>query len=91
MHHKGAFAAFGIPSGAAIPAEENNAVAEVGTFLRRKNSAKLLFYFFRFLAVTQTQTAANADAMGITYHTARCAVEVAQQEIRGFTAHTGDS
>ena len=44
MHDQRTFFAFWIPGGAAIPAEEDDAVAEIGAFLRRQDGPELLFY-----------------------------------------------
>ena len=90
MHDQRTFFAFWIPGGAAIPAEEDDAVAEVGAFLWGQDGAKLFFNLFRFLALAEAKTAADADAVGITDHTSGGAIKVTQQEVGGFAAYAGD-
>ena len=58
-----------VSGGAAITTEKYDPMAEVGTFLRRQNLAKLLLYLFRLLADRKTKPAADTDAMGIADHT----------------------
>ena len=89
VHGQRAFAAFGVPGGTAVPAEEDDAVAEVGAFLRGEDLPQLLFHLFGFLALAQAQSAADADAVGVADDGAGDAVEVAQQEIGGLAAHAG--
>ena len=89
MHGQGALAAFGIAGGAAVPAKEDDAVAEVGAFLRGEDLAQLLFHLFGLLALAQAQTAADSDAVGIADDTAGNTVEITQQKIRCFSTNTG--
>ena len=91
MDRQGAGIALGISCGAAIPAKENDAVAEIGAFLRRQDGAQLLFHLFRLFSVRKTQAAADADAVGIADHASGCTVKVTQQQIRRFSTHTGDA
>ena len=59
-----------VSGGAAIPSEEHDPMAKIGAFLRREDLAKLLLYLFRLFADRKTKPAADADAMGVTDHTA---------------------
>ena len=76
VHGQRTFSALGISGGTAIPAKEHDPVTEIAAFLRGQNGPQLLFHLLRFLAMTETQTAADADAVGIADHAARCAVEI---------------
>ena len=89
VHSQGAFAAFGVSCGAAVTTKEDDAVAEVGAFLRGEDQAQLLFYLLGFLTHGQTQTAADADAVGVADDGTGDAVEVAQQQIGGFRPTPG--
>ena len=86
---QGAFAALGVSGRANIPAEEDDSVTEVGTFFRRQNGAKLLFYLFGVRSLGKSQSTANPDAVGVTYHTAGDAVQITQKQIGGLSANTG--
>ena len=81
----------GTLGGTAVSAEKDDSMAEIRAFLSRKNCTELFFYFLRFLALGKTQTAADADTVGIADHTAGNTVQIAQQQIGGFAADTGDS
>lgn len=91
VHGQRAFAAHGIPGGAAVPAKEDDPVAEVRAFLRGEDLAQLLLHFFRLLACTQPQPPADADAMGVADDAARDGIQVAQQQIGGFPPHAGQA
>ena len=71
MYHQGTISAIRFSGGAAIPTEQYDPVAEIIAFFWRKNFTKLHFNFLRVLAFAQSQSAANADAMGIADHAAR--------------------
>ena len=90
MHHQGTFAAFGISGGAAVSAEEDDAVAEIITFLGGQNFTKLLFHLFRFFTLAQTQPSADADAVGVADHASGNGIKITQQEIGGFSANAGN-
>ena len=48
---QGTFRTVGIPGGAAVPAEEDDPVAEIAAFLRREDGAQLLLHLLRLLAL----------------------------------------
>ena len=85
-----ALTAFGISGGAAIPAEEDDAVAEIAAFFRRQNGTQLLLHFFRLLSLGKPKALADANAVGIADHTARNTVKITQKQIGGLSAYTGE-
>jgi hypothetical protein len=54
IHGQRTFSAVGISGGTAVPAEEDNPVAEITAFLRRQNGPKLFFHLFRLFPVTES-------------------------------------
>ena len=70
VHGERAFPALGISGGAAVPAEEHDPVTEIAAFFRWQNGPQLLFHFLRFLALAETKTAADSDAVGVTDYAA---------------------
>ena len=84
-----AVSAVRVPGGAAVPAKENDPVAEVAAFLRRQDGPELGLHLFRLLAVGKSQPPADADAVGVTDHASRHTVQVTQQQIGGFPPHAG--
>ena len=81
----------GTLGGTAVSTEKDDSMAEIRAFLCRKDCAELFFYFLRFLALGKTQTAADADTMGITDHAAGNTVQIAQQQIGSLATDTGNS
>ena len=90
MGTQGTFAALGTPIGAALPTEQHDAVTEVGAFFRGENGAELPFHLLRLFSLGQTQATADANAVGVTDHTAGYGVQIAQQQIGGLATHTGE-
>lgn len=86
---KGTAVTLGRASCANIPTKQYNAVAKITAFFRGKNFPQLLLYLFRVCSLGKPQPTANADAVGVAYHTPGCTVDVAQQQIGGFSANTG--
>ena len=78
-HPKGTLPAFGISGSTDFPAEEDNAVAEIAAFFRRKDFAQLLLHLLWFFAVAQTQTAADANAVSVADNAAGNGIQIAQQ------------
>ena len=76
---QGAVVAFWAPGSAGIPPELNQTVAEIVAFLRREDGPKLPLYLFRICAFRKAQFATDADAVGVTYHTAGNSIQVAEQ------------
>ena len=75
-HGQGAFVAAGALGGAAIPAEQDDPVAEIGAFLRRKNGAQLLFHLLRLLALAQPKPTADTDTVGVADNAAGNSIQV---------------
>ena len=65
-------------------------MAEVAAFLRGQDLAKLLLHFFRLFTLGKTQPSADADTVGIADYAAGNGIQVAQKQICGFSADTGD-
>lgn len=84
-----ALATFGGPSGADIPSKQHNPMAKIATFFWGEDLPQLSFYLLRLLSFGKSQTAADPDAVGIANNTAGNTVEIAQQQICGFSANTG--
>ena len=61
-----------------FPPKENDPVTEVTAFLRGQNGSELAFHLFRLLTLGKTQTAADADTVGITDNAAGLTVKVTQ-------------
>ena len=79
VHGKGAFLAFGISCGAAVPTEQNDPMAEIAALLRREDLAQLLLHLFRILTGGEAQPSADTDAVGVTDHTAGYTVQITQK------------
>ena len=90
VDRQGTFAALGISGSAAISAEKDDPVTEVTAFLRWQDGSELLFHFLRLLAVGKTQTAANANAVGVTDHTARDSIQITQQQVGSLSSYAGE-
>ena len=86
---KGTDVTFGISGNTDIPTKENDPVTKIGAFLRRQDLSELLFYVFRIFSFTESQLSADADAVGVTYNTAGCAVNISQKQIGSLSSHTG--
>ena len=85
-----AFFAQGAAGIAHSPAVENNAVAELGGFLRRENGSQFFFYFFGLLQVIhKTEAVGYSYAVGIHHHGAGDIIKIPENEICGFSAHAG--
>ena len=82
--------AFWISRGTDLSAEEDNSVTEVGTFFRRQNGTKLLFYLFGVRSLGKSQSTANPDAVGVAYHAAIHLIQISQEQIGGLSAYTGE-
>ena len=60
-----------------IPTEQNNAMTKVRAFFGGQNLAKLTLNLFRVLgAVGQTESAADADTMGIADNAAGDSIQI---------------
>ena len=88
-HGKRAALAPGIPGGAAVPAKQDDAVAEIAALFRGQNGTKLLFHLFRFFSMGKPQTAADTDAVGVADDTAGDGIEIAQKKVGGLSAYAG--
>ena len=85
---KGAISAVWPTGYADSSAVQHHAVTEIIAFLGRNTPAKLLFYFQRvFAAISNTEQASNADTVGVA-DIALFAVDIAQNQIGSFSAHT---
>ena len=60
----------------------------VGAF-HRQNLPQLLFHLQRVGALAESQQVGDADAVGVADDAARDGVQVAQQQICGFSPHAG--
>ena len=65
-------------------------MAEIAAFFRGENGTQLLFYFFRFFAMAQSQSSADSDAMGITNNASGYGVQITKKQIGGFSANAGN-
>ena len=74
VHAQRTLTTLGRPCSADIPTEEDNAVAEITALLRGQDLPQLPFNLLRFLTLGQTQSAADADTMGIADNTAGDAI-----------------
>ena len=86
---QGTLPALGLPGGADLPAKQNDSVAEITAFFGWQNLPKLLLHLFRLFAPAESQFAADADAMGVAYHTARYMVKITQKQIGCFSTYAG--
>ena len=83
--------ASGPPRHADRPAMQNEAVAEIISFLRRHDLPEFPLYFGRFLdAVHQTDQVAQTDAVSIRNY-GRLSENIAHDQVRTLSAHTGES
>ena len=78
MHGKGTFLAFGIPCGADLSAEQHDPMTEIAAFFRGQDLAQLPLHLLRLFALGQTQTTADANAMGVANHAAGLLINITQ-------------
>ena len=86
---KRTLAAFRGTGGTGVPPKQNDPVAEIAAFIRGKDGAKLCFHLFRVSSGGKAKTAADADAVGVADHAARCAENITQEQIGSFPPHAG--
>ena len=67
---------------------KHQTVAKIVGFLRRQQSAQIILYLNGDFAFRQAKPPADADAVGIRYHS-RFVVNVADHKVRGFPSNAG--
>ena len=71
---EGTLCTLGRAGGADVSAKQNDAMAKIAAFLRRQDGPQLLLHLLRVFSLGKTQSAADADAVGVADDAARHAV-----------------